>query len=335
MSYLNLQYGLISYKDQQSYNNPKIRLGGDISKSFQQVTTANANTKEHCLAPGETREIVTTLRSTGLSATSELQFLRAFDDRDPIRLKWTGVGSNPLFRTKRAISVDATTEITTTRVAPNTVRLQSTAGTAMVTTNIQIGDIFKLEKTTDVFTNPFNSVNTGIMFTVQSKGSNYIDIIDNQLFTLEQSPIVLGIDFDFAFRVFSPGSVKIGDSINIDGSTINPSNKGVFVVTDLSSDYLEFTNSYGVEETITNTDNLIKIYDYLIGFVHIIGRGGSYKLKINDQQAFEVDTLGIDSAMGAGLESLFLGSVKAYKIEAINEGSSQIDIDVQIAAVVK
>lgn len=326
MSFLNLNYGIISYKD-PSPTNPTVRFGGDVSKSYQGVATSKANSKELPLGPGESGEIVTTLRSLGIDATTELEFYRPYTTEDSIRMKWTGVGSNPAFRTKRSLGVDATTEITTTRVSPNAVRLQSTSGTAMVTTAVQVGDILKLEKNTDTFTSPFNPTNIGRMFTVQAKGVDYVDIIDNQMFMLEQNPITLGADFDFVLRVFSNGPVKVGDTVNIDGTTVNPSNKGSYTIIDLSSDYIEYVNSYGVTETITNTSDLIKLYDYLIGFVHIIGVG-SFLLKINDQTPIEVGTLN-------GIESVFLGSVKAWKVEAINNNDCQITLDAQFAAVSK
>lgn len=327
MSYLNLNYGLISYKD-PSPTNPQVRLGGDIAKSFQSIITQHANTRELTLSPGESRDVVTTLRPLGLDATSELSFERPFAEQDLIRIRWTGTGAAPNFRTKRALSVDATTEITVTRVAPNTVRFQRTGGTAMVTTAVQIGDILKLEKNTDAFTSPFNEVNLGKSFVVQSKGADYIDVIDNQAYSVDVSPITLGADFDFAFRVFSNGPVKVGDTLSVIGDDINQSNKGTFQVTDLSSDYVEIVNSYGVVETLVlGADNFIRLYDHLIGFLHLLGNS-AFKVKVNDQEAFVVDRL-------TSSEALFIGSVKAYKVEVQNDSSDTICVDAQFAAVVK
>jgi len=314
MSLMNLNFGVLVFEDRQNIESPQVRTP-DISRTYQHVPVANAKSEEVTLHPGEMTTVAATLRSLGLDNTTELELLRPIATEEVIRLRWTGVGTNPLFRTKRALGIDATTVVSMSRVAPNTVRITSVGGTAINSAAVQVGDILKFERSTDAFTTVFSPSNVGQYFRVQAKGAAYIEFLDNGASTIDTNK-TLGADFDMQMRVLSQGPVRVGDNLQLQGSGINAGNLGKSVISDLSSDYVEFVNAFAVAETFTNTNNVV-IYDQLIGFLLARSPYGAFKLSINGQE-MTVSTL-------SG-EALFMGSVQAHTVEALNEGLEPITL---------
>lgn len=312
MPFLNLNYGLMIFEDQTD-RNPQIKLP-DITKSVQGVTVTNDRSERTQLGPGETQDILVTSRTLGSDSTTQFIVDRYAALGSNVRLKWTGTGTAPAFRTNRAIGGGVTTSVTLTRVTPYVVRFTNTAGTAWTLGSVAIGDTLKIEKTTDIFTSPFSTTNQGKAFTVQSKGAGYVDVIDNGLAALD-SAIVLGAAFEFALRVFSAGPVKIGDTLTTSGAGINPSNQGKFEIVDLSYDYVEIVNPFGEPETWLVGSNVFTVYDYLIGLLHLRA-SGPIQIRCDAQVEWQsLDRL--------GAEVIFLASISAYKITAYNPSPSQ------------
>jgi hypothetical protein len=324
MSYLNLGYNLTVYED-VSDRNPNIKLT-DITKSVEAVVVDSEESEKFHLQAGEQADIITTTRNVLWDATTQLQFKRPVANQDFVRIIYTGTGTAPAFRTNRAIGGDATTEVSITRLTPYVARITQTAGTAWTLSSVALGDSIKFEETTDDFTSVLSMTNQAKTYTVQSKGANYIDFLDNGECSLD-SNIVLGADFEFAIRVFSPGSVKIGDTISLDGNGINPANRGQFTVADLSYDYIEVINPFGLEETVLKSTNIINVYDYLIGFIHL--RSSSrLKIRMGDQ----TEWMTLDRLQG---DAVFMGSVETHKVQAFNDGSEVVSVSVQHARVLK
>lgn len=324
MPFLNLDYGLMIFEDQTD-RNPQVKLP-DIRKSVQGVQVNHDKSERLTLAPGETKDIVVTSRAVAWDSTTQLQTDRYISTADNVRLKWTGTGTAPSFRTNRNMGGDATTVVDMTRVSPYVVRITQSSGTAWTLGSVAIGDTIKFEKTTGAFTSPFNASNQGKAYAVQAKGANYIDFVDNGTAALDTA-ITMGADFAFALRVFSPGPVKIGDTLTVSGSGINPSNQGKFEIVDLSSDYVEIVNPFSEPETFLIGSNALTIYDYLIGLLHLRA-SGPVRVKYDNQ----VEWMLLDRL---GAEVLLLASTCAYRIQANNNDPSQeIEISVQHARVI-
>ncbi len=324
MSFLNFNYSLFNYED-QSANNPIYR-NTDITESFQGVNVSHENTTKVTLNPGQTSTIVTTLRSLAQDGTTQYAFSRPVATDSTMRLTWTGTGAAPLFRTARALGVDATTTVSIVRVGPNTARLQSVSGTALDSTAVSVGDTLKFARTTDSFTSPFGSANQNQAFLVQAKGSSYIDFLDNGAVGLD-SNIVLGTNFASVFRVFSSGPVAIGDTISVGGGGVSSSNHGQFALTDVNSDYIEFLNPYGVAETVTVSTNTFKIYDHLIGFIHL---KASAPISVAFDGGASITQVGLVGSTGP---ALLAGSVNTYQIDATNNSQSPVALTIRHMAV--
>lgn len=323
MSYLNLGIKVLIAED-QSHTNPNIRTP-DITLDIQKVPVSRPKTDEIVLQPGDSEMIATTVRSIAADNTTEFEISRPWSNADIIRLTWTGVGTAPGFRTKRALGVDATTQITFTRVAPNTVRIAASAGTAINSAAVLVGDTFKLEQSTESLTSPFSPTNTNLYLKVQSKGTGYIDVLDNGSLILD-TDILLGADFDQLMSVFSPGSVRIGDTVQISGPSVNVGNAGKFTVLNLSHDYIEFLNPLAVAETFQNSSSVV-VFDRLIGFLMVRSRNcpEGFSIRIDGGSAFKLTPI-------AG-EAVFVGSIVAHTIEAVNDGSQTVVIPLAHATV--
>lgn len=325
MPHLNLNFQALIYED-ISERNPLIRLP-DLSKSIQGVSVQYDKSDRILLNPSEAKDIAVTTRALAFDSTTQLSFERPIENDDRLRIKWTGTGTNPVFRTLRALGGDATTVVSIARVSPYVARIQVQSGTAWTTGPVQVGDLLRFEPNTDDLTSPFSETNVGKTYQIQSKGSNYLDFIDNGQASLD-SNITLGADFASVLRVLSTGPVKIGDTLEVSGTDINPSNHGKFTLTDVSSDYVEIISPFGAEQSVLwdSSDALFTVYEYLIGWV--LARGtGPFKIRFGAQQQWaQVDRIG-DTA-------LLLCSVSTYKIEAMNDSLDPVEISIQHAKVV-
>jgi hypothetical protein len=323
MPFLNLNYQLLMYEDPNP-KDPKIRTP-DISRDIQQVCVSKPKSDSFIIYPNEVQTILTTQRSLSFGPSTELEFLRPISGQDNIRLTYTGTGTNPVFRTNRNIGGANTTEVTISRLTPYVARIQNTAGTTWTLSSILTNDILKIEMTVDAFTSPFDPIYQGHSLVVQAKGSDYIDVIDNGIFPDMPVGVVLGADYAFALSVFSPGPLRVGDSIEVSGSTIHPANHGKYIITDISPNYIQFVNPYAVPETVLYGTNSIVAYDRLVGFVLIRG-DSTFKVRVGNSTEWTIcDRL--------GPESLYMTSNRTSKIEASNDGPDAVTLSVIYASI--
>ena len=321
MSHMNLSLGIITYED-QNVNSPTIRTL-DITRSLLGIPIYGEQTnKIENLAPGESRIVAATTRTLTQDNTTQYEIYHP-SSVDVSTVRMMGVaGMTPGFATKRNILTNATSVVSITRINPATCRVLSVAGAPINTTAVQVGDILKFEKTTDFFTSNFGPINQNA-FRVLAKGAGYIDVAEDGVMS-EESSISLGVDYDFQMRCFSNGSVKVNDILEIMGTGQNPNNVGSWKVLNVSHDYVEFANPYAVDLTFTNTSN-VQIYDRLIGFV-LIRAMSPVTLVINEGAPIKIERLG-------GQEALFLGSIKAFKIELRNDDALPVSATVHYSSV--
>jgi len=311
------------YEDTENSRNPLIRLP-DITKSIQGVPINNDRSDRVTLYTNDVKDIATTSRTLFADSTTQLSFEKPISQEGKMRIKWTGTGTNPVFRTNRAIGGSATTTVSIAELTPYVKRITVLSGTAWSTAAVQVNDIIRFERNTDTFTSPFATGNSGTTYLVQAKGSNYIDFVDNGQAIAEGS-VLLGTDFEQAVRVMSPGPTKLGDIITLSGSGLHPSNAGKFEIVDVSTNYIEVINTLGVTETIILGTNSLVIYEYLIGFI-LLRASGPFKIKFDNQ----VEWVKVERV---GAEALLLASISAHSIMASNDSPDPVTISVQYARV--
>jgi DNA-directed RNA polymerase subunit L len=322
MSHMNLNLGIIAYED-ASTTSPKIK-SLDYSASFTGVMISGEKTNRvENIAPGETVTLATTARTLTQDNTTVYAIEHPLSQEDSIvRLKYVS-GATPGFATKRAIGTDATSIITISRVNSVTSRIKCVGGTMMSTAAVVVGDILKIEKSTDSFLSLFAAQSQGA-FTVLSKGADYIDVNDNGLMATDTG-IVLGSSFDFQLRVFSLGPVKINDVLEIMGVGQNPNNMGKYPIYDISHDYVQIVNPYAVDLSFTNTSN-IQVYSGLMGFL-FIRASDQISIKVNEGSPTKITRFGNGQA-------IFIGSVNAFKVELVNEGTEPVSVSAFYSSVV-
>ena len=323
MPFLNFKYGFVIYEDRVDNKNPNIRIP-DISNDIQNVTVNNDKSERITVYPNEVKDIATTTRPLLWDNTTELQFIRPFSAESIVRVRHTGTGAAPNFRTNRNIGGDTDTEVTISRLSDYVARIQNTGGTAWDLSAVQINDIIQFSSTNDLSTSPFSETNAGREYVVQAKGSDYIDFIDNSS-AVPEGPVVLGADFAQILKVVSQGSVKVGDLIEINGNDINPSNHGKFEIVSVSDNYVDIINPFVAEETVLIDTNTFVIYEHLIGFIHLRANG-AFKVKFGEQQEWvSIDML--------GKEAVFIGSICTHRILSKNDGPDPVTVSIQHAMV--
>jgi len=327
MSYLNLQSQFIIYSD-ANVENPKVRLS-DISDSFTGITLSDVKSQEIVIDANSTYSVVNTQRTLGVGInTTEFQVFRPISTEDNVRMKWTGNGGNPAFKTARVLSVDATTTVSLTRVGPRTMRLQYVSGTALNTSQVLSGDKIFFEASDDTVTSPFSLANQNKTYTVQAKSATYIDFADEGM-SVEEPSVVLGADFADVLKVFAadtPTTARVGDTLKVVSSNFSADNQGSFPITKITDSYVEFVNPYGVSETATNTTNGIYIFDKLIGFVYIVSTGDVEIM--TDGQTSGTKLQKLDANI-----SLFFGSISASRIDIKNLSDVPVAVRSQYATV--
>lgn len=315
MSFLNFGFHIIAFED-QAVTNPQIR-SADISRSMNGIPiSAERTDRVDGLAAGESRMIAATARELSHDATTVYSIVRPLaDDISTVRLAYVS-GTEPAFATVRNLALIASASVVVSRVNPATARLTFSAAT---TSSVQVGDVLKIEKSTDWMVSPFALINQN-EFKVVSKGVNTIDVLDNGV--MSDETVNLGANPSVLVRCFKADIVRVGDTIEINGTGQNPQNCGKFEVRALSPDYVELVNPYAVELQFTNTDN-VNVYDGLIGFV-CVRANSVVSLKVNGGAPFKIQRIGSN-------EAVFIGSLMAFKLELINEEQNPVSATVHFS----
>lgn len=202
------------------------------------------------LDAAESKTLVSSRRATTVGSSTELAVSQPLASlTTTFRIAWTGNGTNPLFRTARALTTTALTALTITRLSGTIARItQATA--PFSTAAVVIGDYLLIEKTTDSFTSPFSTSNQGTPVKVVGKTATTIDVLDNG-FMVGETAIVLGASFASVIKVFSASGVQVNDAMINKSSVFSAGNRGTFKVTSVSSDYVEIEADSLVSETVT------------------------------------------------------------------------------------
>jgi hypothetical protein len=228
------------YSDDEESNDPKLR---DINyrREFNNIATDNSFSRRFNIAPSDSLTVVQTARSLTQDATTA--YIVELVEDNTWRFRHDS-GTAPGFRTDRATTEDATTEITVTK-SGDVVRYDHTSGTAPTFTasGVIVGDIITIERD-----GPFNTLNEGV-FTVVTVGSDFVEVINAS--GVAEGPIVLGAPIGGTLPVidvYSAAGVQLQDQVRIAATAFNIQNRGTFNVTAVTPLYFEFENTDGVPE---------------------------------------------------------------------------------------
>jgi hypothetical protein len=263
---------------------------------------------QNVLAVGETATIMSTRRTLAYDATTQFTLSQPrAAETTTFRIQWTTTGTNPVFRTSRSIGLDATSKVRVTVLSTVMARIDTSSGTALSSTAVQIGDTLLIEETTDTFTSLFASANQGVAVTVQGKGTGYVDVVHNDTFTAEE--VTLGANYANAIRIFSSGPVAVGDVIEL-GDSFNYGNRGIFPIVQVRNDYIEYSADSGVAETLIGVvSGDLVCYDKYINFLSLQATGSV--IVSSDDDPVTIEPIDANGAM-------FLASLRSTKLEVTN-----------------
>ena len=313
MSKLNLLVNINSYEDDNPSNNPTMnhvkwnRLieGIDIEEPASRLIN---------LAPGQSESLFEGVISTNDDNTTTWDIALKTGSQTIYRLSLNS-GTAPDFRTKRASGADATTEVTVTKNA-NVVTFTSTGGTLfqLLTNGAVVGDIARIG---DVF----NTANQG-KFTIIALTETSFSVENAS--GVEETSIILDTNFEDQVNIHSRDGVQEGDKIDIT-TGFSVVTQGVYELTDVSHDYVEFSTASALpEETgIANNPKAFDIYRDAKSFVYIES-SESLDIKINGTtvtNSIEPVTVGSKRKPGVFLST---STIRSAEIENTSQSFASV-----------
>lgn len=234
MSTSNLQVNLIVFSDNSVSNAPLIR-NVDISYKLTGQPVSNPDSKMISLAPGETRTIYDGTRTTLIDGTTAFDITRPSLTQNIYRFS-ASAGTMPSFRTDRVPAMNTSTVLGLTVNGPIATL---TATGAFSTTNIQVGDIIKIDAGSG-----FNAPNQG-KFIILAKGSSSvsyknINAIPESITVLDPNLILI-----YSNGGNSANQIQIGDKVIISAG-FSPASFGSYEVSEVTPKYFEIVvGQYG------------------------------------------------------------------------------------------
>jgi hypothetical protein len=323
MSFLNFTLSRIAYMDDTASTDP-LNKAFDVHTAkiglYAQFPTVCTKVVE----PGQIVLLESTSRALTYDSTTQFSFSHPELGSDIVRMRWTGTGTAPSFRTLRAIAGGVNTQVEFSRASNTAAKLTNTSGTAWNTSSVQIGDEVFFQKSVEgEFTSPFSEVIQGQRFVIVDKGVNYIVLRDNGVISAE-SDIALGADYSTAMRVFSSLGVKTGDKIKFSSSAgLRPDNKSyVLEVSQVSDRDLYFINPYGIDETAVPGEQTFVVFERMLNFLSIDATG-AVDIRIDSSSASNIPLYEFETG-----RSIFMATVSATSVYAVNNGSHPVNVTV-------
>lgn len=323
MALLNFYISRLCYSDPNASQSPKQR-NFDFLSTVQGLSVTNPISETRSILPGQTILLQSTARAINSNlATSEFTVSLPKPGSDLARLRWTGVGQAPGFRTARNISHSAATTYSAVRMSPTASQITLNGGGANLAAVVP-GDLMYLQESDSAFSSPLNPSSLGNSYVVLSKDANSVIVRDNGMIS-EETNIPLGALFDSAVRFFSADGVQVGDKLRVAaGSGFNSENKlKDFQVMGVTDRDITFYNPQIIPETVVagiNTPFLF--YSRLINFVCIEADSTIYLSFDGAENEFPV----INGNTGS---ALFSATTNLISVAATNKNSEPITVSVQ------
>lgn len=317
----NLTIKSIAYADSQISNNPRIRAW-DYHYELLGGAIANPRSDFFEIASGETLSIFNNIRTTGIGASTEFDLTLVDPSSNQYKLAWSG-GSAPIFRTDRLLALNSTSEITVTQNGSVTT-YTSTSGTLMTTTDVQVGDILKIDDQSGL------SISNRGTFVVLSKTATSLSVQNTN--GVAEVGTVLDVNGFIAFSNGSGNQIMVGDKIRINAG-FSPASYGTYEVTDVAPTWLTFLADPALglpqESGIIPGVNGIAVYGNSKSFV-MVATQRPVIVRCNGSTADSeiVSPAEIDNPDRPGL---FLKTGTTYSLEIKNTGISSVSIVVTTA----
>jgi len=215
MAILNLSTRILSYEDSGSTNNPQQRPF-DWSRVIQSIPVDNPSCEPFRIPSLQQVEIFDGTRTLSTDGTTQysLNVLNVASNR--YRLKWTGVGAAPVFRTDRAVTFLAGVPPATITVTPQlnqSVAVTTNAGA--VFTGVVAGDVVYIPGlSTGDSASIFDPLNEGF-WSVLSATTSQLVLVRNPGTVYASKAETVTITDNTSFQIFSSSGVQVDDTLSL------------------------------------------------------------------------------------------------------------------------
>lgn len=311
MSKLNLLVHINAYEDSDVSENPSMN-SYKWHRDIQGIDISEPSSKKTKLAAGQKLVLFESVQVISSDSTTLWDIKRKEGTSSTYVLSHAG-GTAPAFKTLRNINSDPTTAVTVTKNA-KVLKFEATGGTIFDLTDVLVGDEVRIG---DVF----NASNRG-KYKILSVTSNSFTV-ENEL-GVEESDIVLDVDFATKLRIYSSDGIQIDHQIDItDG--FSPVSHGTYTITDITDYYIEFFSSSVLPEElgILNDPEVLTVYKDAKQFVYIES-DQTLDIKINSLSVTnELKPFYAGTSRKSGI---FMNSGSLKRVEIINKSLSVANI---------
>lgn len=250
MQTLSILINLFAYSDVGVTNNPQLR-DFDYARRINDVPTSKTRSQQHIVNVNQSETVLSMQRqlTTGASWT--------VTNPDGVTARYTWSGIDPVLRVARtgnALVDNDTCSIVRLGTNSKVVRLTFSA---LPATGIQPGDEIFLGEGFGL-----NPINQGIYSVVAATGAA-VDILAPDMVN---DPSVIITEADDVY-IYSPGPVRENDFLRVADAAFNYGNRGEFLVTRVTSKFIEVQNMNVVPEGPVTAD--IVVYDQLYRLTYI------------------------------------------------------------------
>ena len=246
MGKFNIFVHLNAYKDSAPSNNPALN-NFKWSREITGIEANKAQSIEISLAPNESRVLFDSERALANDLTTEFSLSLKSGTTNTYVLKFED-GTFPSFKTSRAIGTDATTEVTISNSNGYTT-IQSTGGTLFDLSSVVVGDEISLGSI-------FNASNQG-RFKILSKTTDAV-IVENTS-SVNEGPVVLGVNFEEELRTYSSAGVQIEDKVRL-STGFSTLVQDTYEITGVQDNLIEFYSSKNLPPEASITGPALDIY---------------------------------------------------------------------------
>ena len=302
MSKLNLLVHINAYKDKVPTNNPsKSHFKWTLDSQSSEINEPES--KEVELQAGETLSLFSGISSISDDGTTTYDLALKAGTSNTYKITHNS-GTAPLFRTQRASSADATTEITVTKNGP-IIKFEATGGTLLdlITNGVINGDTVKIGPS-------FNAANQGKYKILSLNATSFQ--VENQSGVAE-GPIVLGATFAAELDVFSSTGVQVGEKVTLSGG-FSPISLGTYEITDVNPDNIEIYSIKSLPEE-TNINTQIQVRNSSKSFIYIESNK-NLSIQINGSSAGDIEPVTCGSKLKKGV---YLKTGNSYSVSITNE----------------
>lgn len=313
MSYLSLELNTAA----SSAENPqKSSTTASMSFDVAGLSLDIAEGFSLSLDPYEEKIIASTRKQLSIDSSTQLQITQPYNNLDQEslwRILWVG-GTNPNFRTRRALTLSQTTVVDITRLSDIVTRINFSEN---IGSNVKLNDILLFEKDNDIgLQSPVNAVNTGVPCRIVGVSSNFIDVEDMGVLVNDPN-VLLGVDYLDIVKVFSSSGAQVTDTVNITSPSFNYGNRGSFKIVFVSADYIDIEAPSLVPETVSNVADGFKIFVNTIYYIALKAKG-SLKLSVDEK---EIDLSLLNDT------AIFAGSVACSEVVVKNISDGMLSVE--------